>query len=86
MTAYIDSSIYGLSKRVKLLHKDNYLYIVKQRKSRIIMSDSRQIMNIVVKIKEVDDSINIKLLISGPICSKSVKYLTDNKVDIETKV
>ena len=85
MIAYIDSSIYGLSKRVKLLHKGASLYIVKQRKSRIIMSDSRQIMDIVAKIKEVDDSINIKLLISGPICSKSVIYLTDNKVDIETE-
>jgi len=84
MTAYIDSSIYGLSKRVKLLHKGASLYIVKQRKSRIIMSDSRQIMDIVAKIRKVDDLINIKLLISGPICSKSVKYLSENKVDIET--
>jgi hypothetical protein len=78
----ISSSQFGLSNRVKLKFKDNNIIIVKQRKSRIIMKDSKQILDIANKIRAKEHGKEIKLLISGPICSKSIKNLNENNIEI----
>jgi len=78
----ISPTQYGLSSRVKLLFKDNSIVIVKQRKSRIIMKDSRQILDIANKIRVQEHDKKIKLLISGPICSKSIKFLNENNITV----
>ena len=82
MLKQIDPVIYGLPKRTVLQSDGQDIIIVKQRKSRIIMKDSRQIMEIADKIKKHDNKVHIKLLISGPICSKSIKYLSEKDVEI----
>ncbi len=83
MNETLDAQNYGLAKRVKLVRmKDNTIGIVKKRKSRIIMKDGRQILDIAQQIKSVDADASIALLISGPICSKTTKFLADNNIEI----
>ena len=79
----IDPALFGLSSRQKLLEIDNNsIAISKLRKSRIIMKDAKQILEIADKIKEKEPNLKISLLISGPICSKSVKFINDNNIHI----
>ena len=83
MTHNTDPKIYGLSNKVILVEiKKNHIAIVKKRKSRIIMSDGKKIFNIVNKIKQVSPNLNISLIISGPICSKTVNFLKNNNINI----
>lgn len=79
----LDPMDYGLAKRVKIVEiSNNHLGILKQRKSRIIMKDGLQIMEIVNQIRTVKTNMNISLIISGPICGKTRKYLSDNRVGV----
>ncbi len=79
----LDPLDYGLAKRTKIVEiSNNHIAILKQRKSRIIMKDGLQIMEIVNKIRSVNTKLNISLIISGPLCSKTRKYLSDNDVAI----
>lgn len=79
----IDPLDFGLAKRVKIVEiSNNHLGILKQRKSRIIMKDGLQIMDIVNQIRSVNPKSNISLIISGPLCSKTRKYLNDNRVGV----
>ncbi len=74
---------YNVGKRVKIVEiSNNHLGILKQRKSRIIMKDGLQIMEVVNQIRSVNPKIDISLIISGPLCSKTRKYLNDNNVVI----
>ncbi len=75
---------FGLGSRVKLVEIEPYhIGIVKKIKSRIIMKDGRKIMETAGKIKETRPSVQISLFISGPICSKTRKYLADNGVEVK---
>jgi hypothetical protein len=83
MTVIPDAQNYGLAKRVKLVQlENNTIGIVKKRKSRIIMKDGRQILDIAQQIRNVDTNASIALLISGPICSKTTKLLAENNIEI----
>jgi hypothetical protein len=83
MTEILDAQNYGLAKRVKLVQlENNTIGIVKKRKSRIIMKDGRQILDIAQQIRNVDTNASIALLISGPICSKTTKLLSENNIEI----
>ena len=74
---------FGLPKRTQLIQLDaNTIGIIKKRKSRIIMKDSKQIVDIAMQIRKENKNLNIMLIISGPICSKSIKFLGENKIDI----
>lgn len=79
----LDPIDYGLAKRVKIVEiSNNHLGILKQRKSRIIMKDGLQIMEIVNQIRSAKPKINISLIISGPLCGKTRKYLSENRVGV----
>ena len=79
----LNAQNYGLAKRVKLVQlENNTIGIVKKRKSRIIMKDGRQILDIAQQIRNVDTNASIALLISGPICSKTTKLLAENNIEI----
>lgn len=80
MSNRIDASIFGLSSRVELREIDGIIQIVKQRKSRIIMKDAAKILEITSKIRTINPEKSIQLLVSGPICSKSLKFLAENDV------
>lgn len=83
MTRIINAEDYGLPKRVQLIKLEvNKIAIVRRIKSRIIMKDGVKILEIAKSIWRVDNQQDIALLISGPICSKTRKYLEENKVEI----
>ena len=83
MNETLDAQNYGLAKRVKLVQiGNNTIGIVKKRKSRIIMKDGRQILDIAQQIKSVDADASIALLISCPICSKTTKFLVEDNIKI----
>ena len=83
MSNTLNAEDYGLPKRVRLKRLDNNIIgILKKRKSRIIMKDAAQIMDIANQILEKDNKATIVLLISGPICSKSRKYLIEQSIEV----
>ena len=83
MEKYIDPSIYGLPNKVVLTKiNKNHIAIVKKRKSRIIMNDGKIILIQVNKIKKKEPDLNISLIISGPICSKTVNFLNSQNINI----
>ena len=79
----IDATEYGLSKRINIVEiSKNHLGILKQRKSRVIMKDGEQILDIADLIRKIDSNIKISLIISGPICGKTIKHLESNSINI----
>jgi predicted Fe-Mo cluster-binding NifX family protein len=79
----LDAKEFGLSSRVQLIKtgKDR-IAIVKKRKSRIIMKDGKQIMEIARAIKKQKPQVQIELIVSGPICSKTTRYLQEHGITI----
>jgi nicotinate-nucleotide pyrophosphorylase len=82
MRENISPSQFGLSKRIIIQKDEESFIIVKQRKSRIIMKDVMQILEIANTIRQKEYQANIKLLISGPVCSKSIKFLKENNIEL----
>ncbi len=83
MSENIDVSGFGLNSRTKIVKmEDGSFGILKKRKSRIIMKDGYQILEIAkaITLKEPDAIVNI--IISGPICSKTTKYLEQHSINI----
>ena len=76
---------FGLNKRVKIvkISKDN-IGIVKARKSRIIMKDGIQISELASIIILKDPGLSVSLIISGPICSKTISYLDKKSINVIT--
>ncbi len=78
---------FGLNSRVVLVQiSNNHFGIVKMRKSRIIMKDGIQVLDIANKITSVRPNTKISLLISGPICSKTIKFLDKESISINSIV
>ncbi len=79
----IDPIEYGLPKRIKIVEiSKNHLGILKMRKSRIIMKDGLQLNEIAENILKINPEIQISVIISGPICSKTTKYMDNNSINI----
>ena len=77
------SEEFGLNKRTQLVQINaNSIGILKQRKSRIIMKDGKQILEIAQQIWKKNKDLNIALIISGPICSKTSAFLHQHNIDI----
>ena len=77
----INVDMLGLSSRTKLAmdDKQNY-YIIKNIKSRIIMSDGKKILDISKKIKKKTNA-TVFLATTAPLCSKTKTYLKENKIE-----
>lgn len=79
----LNPSDYELGSRIKIVEiSDGHLGILKKRKSRIIMKDGQQIIDIADSIRSSSPTTNISLIISGPICSKTLKALDINSINI----
>ncbi len=79
----VDSKKYGLSSRVNIVVvNDTRFGILKKRKSRIIMKDALQISEIAMAIRNITPNAEIDVIISGPICSKSVNYLKNKLIGV----
>ena len=80
----IDPTQYNLFPRVDLRQgKPNDIYIVINRKSRIIMKDGIKILEMVKKINKVDWNKRVSVLTSAPVCSKTKQFLLDNNTSID---
>tara|TARA_B100001758_G_scaffold218008_1_gene205207 strand:+ start:2712 stop:2975 length:264 start_codon:yes stop_codon:yes gene_type:complete len=79
----VDPLDYNLPTRTKLL-KDGSgsLFIVIDRKSRVVMKDGNRVLNIAKRIKEVNQNTNISLLTSAPVCSKTKEFLLKHNVSV----
>tara|TARA_B100000886_G_scaffold19563_1_gene12579 strand:+ start:235 stop:492 length:258 start_codon:yes stop_codon:yes gene_type:complete len=72
----IDPKTYNLPPRTKLLENNNgSLFILINRKSRVVMKDGHKIVKIAEDIKKINQNKEISLLTSAPVCSKTKKYL-----------
>ena len=79
----VDPLDYNLPTRTKLL-KDGSgsLFIVIDRKSRVVMKDGYKVLNIAKHIKEVNQNTTTSLLTSAPVCSKTKELLSKNKISV----
>ena len=80
MIADINPKDYELSTRIKLRGDNSCIQIIKKRKSRIIMKDGLQLLEIANSIRKVNPEINIEIIVSGPVCSNTTKFLADNGI------
>ena len=86
MKEKIDPKVYELPPRTVLLKggPDEFILVI-NRKSRIIMKDAITILKNVEKIKEKIQGASVVLETSAPVCSKSIKFLKKNGVDVIVK-
>jgi hypothetical protein len=74
---------YGLNSRIKLIELGtNHLGINKLIKSRIIQKDTVKLIEIAEKIKIKNPAVTISLICHNNICSKSVKLLKEQGIEI----
>jgi len=74
---------YGLPARVQLEELgENQLGIRKVIKSRIIRKDAEKIVEIARQIKSVNPAVEITLLCTRNICSKSLVLLREEQIDV----
>ena len=77
----IDPKKYNLTSRTTLYKKMDDIFIIIDRKSRIIMKDGHRISEIAKSILSMDPGVRIRVATSAPTCSKTKEYL--RQVDIE---
>tara|TARA_Y100000816_G_scaffold242377_1_gene189518 strand:- start:156 stop:413 length:258 start_codon:yes stop_codon:yes gene_type:complete len=79
----IDPKTYNLPPRTKLLENNSgSLFVLIDRKSRVIMKDGHKIVKIAKDIKKINQNKKISLLTSAPVCSKTKKYLLKCSVPV----
>lgn len=79
----LDSKDFGLTTRTVVGRiNNNSVILIKDRKSRIIMKDGRQILEQLDTIKSNSKIENIALATNAPICGKTTKLLAENNVEI----
>ena len=79
----VDPRKYNLSPRTKLLKDGSEsIFIVIDRKSRVVMKDGNRLVKMAKNIKEVNQKINTSLLTSAPVCSKTKKLLYQNNIPV----
>ena len=79
----IDPRKYNLSPRIQLQQNTSgHLFIVMDRKSRIIMKDGHRIMAMVHAIQSAEKNQTVSVLTSAPVCGKTRLFLYDNNVDV----
>ncbi len=60
----------------------NTIALAIDRKSRIIMSDGKKVLEKLSKIKKYRPSVNVVLRITAPVCSKTKKFLESEGIQI----
>tara|TARA_B100002049_G_scaffold79840_1_gene58793 strand:- start:107 stop:382 length:276 start_codon:yes stop_codon:yes gene_type:complete len=77
----IDPKKYNLTSRTTLYKEMKDIFIIIDRKSRIIMKDGYRISEQAKSILSTEPGIRIRVATSAPMCSKTKEYL--RQVDIE---
>ena len=78
----INPKNYNLTSRTTLYKKMDNIYIIIDRKSRIIMKDGYRISGQAKSILSMDPDVRIRVATSAPVCSKTKEFLL--RADIET--
>ena len=79
----IDPRKYNLSSRIQLQQNSSgHLFIVIDRKSRIIMKDGHRILAMVRTVHSVDKNQSVSVLTSAPVCSKTKLFLNENNIEM----
>ena len=83
MGKIIDPKKYGLHPRTVIedIGKDHFAIVI-DRKSRIIMSDGKKILEKAEKIRSHNRAAKISLKTSAPLCSKTTAFLKENGIEI----
>ena len=80
----IDPKRYNLSPRLNLQQNElNELFIIIDRKSRVVMRDGHRIFQMVNKIQSIEKDRHISVLTSAPVCSKTRTFLSNNSISIK---
>lgn len=80
----LDSIKYGLNSRIKLFQNTKKeVFLVIDRKSRVIMKDGLRIIDIAEKVKSKEKYTGFYLKTSAPVCSKTKLYLNQRNILIE---
>jgi len=79
----IDPKKYNLTSRTTLYKKMDDIFIIIDRKSRIIMKDGYRISEQAKSIWSVEPGIRIRVATSAPMCTKTKEYL--RQVNIEAR-
>ena len=79
----IEAKMFGLSPRTMLgQYADNHLVLIKDRKSRVIMNDGRQILKQIQMIQNSKLNLKISLATNAPVCSKTTRLLKEKRIEI----
>ncbi len=79
----IDPINFGLSLRTLLGQlSDKHFVIIKDRKSRIIMKDGKQILEQINLIQGNEPKVKISLATNAPVCSKTRVFLKERGIEI----
>ena len=78
----INPKNYNLTSRTTLYKKTDNIYIIIDRKSRIIMKDGYRISEQAKSILSMDPDVHIRVATSAPVCSKTKEFLL--RADVET--
>ena len=79
----IDPQKFGLSTRVVIGQlSENHFVIIKDRKSRIIMKDGRQVFEQIQLIKNYTPNSKISLATNAPVCGKTTAFLKEKGIKI----
>jgi len=80
----IDPKRYNLSSRLNLQqNKLNELFIIIDRKSRVVMKDAHRILETVNRIQSIEKDRRVSVLTSAPVCSKTQTFLSDNSISVK---
>jgi len=79
----IDPREFGLPARtvIEEFGKD-HLALVIDRKSRLIMADGRKILAKAARIREGRPGCRLTLRTTAPVCSKTVRFLAEQGIEI----
>ncbi len=74
---------FGLTPRTMVgQYYSNHRVLIKDRKSRIIMKDGRQILEQVQKIKNEEPKSKVSLATNAQVCGKTTKFLKEKGIEI----
>ena len=78
----IDPKKYNLTSRTTLYKEMKDIFIIIDRKSRIIMKDGYRISEQAKSVWSMDPGIRIRVATSAPICTKTKEYLRQADIEV----
>lgn len=81
----LNPKMFGLSPRLDIRQmNDGSIVLIKDRKSRIIMKDGRQVVSQMKAIRKVFPDKKVTFFTTTPVCSKTKNFLKENGITLST--